>query len=66
MGRLIPAGTGLSDYTRVELLSPRGGGGPGRGRGLVRSVAAGRAEAVDAGRDTVAEAGEDRFRNLDD
>ena len=33
VGRLIPAGTGLSAYTRVELLSQGRGGAPGRGCG---------------------------------
>ena len=40
VGRLIPAGTGLSNYTRVEVLSQGGeAGGPGRGGGRGRSRA---------------------------
>ena len=55
VGRLIPAGTGLSNYTRVELLSQ--GGEEAAAVEVVAEVAPELAEVVDGDDDTVAEAG---------
>ena len=55
MGRLIPAGTGLSNYTRVEVLSQ--GGEEEVPVEVVAEVVPDLAEAVDGDDDTVAEAG---------
>jgi DNA-directed RNA polymerase subunit beta' len=55
VGRLIPAGTGLSNYTRVELLSQ--GGEEAAAVEVVAEVAPDLADAVDGDDDTVAEAG---------
>src|SRR5262249_6292218 len=55
VGRLIPAGTGLSNYTRVEVLTP--GGEAGKSLGRVLSLTPPVAGTRDSG-DSVAGAGE--------
>ena len=55
VGRLIPAGTGLGNYTRPEVLSQ--GGEEEAPVEVVAEVAPDLAEAADADDDSVAEAG---------